>query len=99
MSDDSRSSLSGGRTAAVIPAAGRGVHQVRHPQGASHAERHPHAHPRGARHGHLRAVSLVVVVAPPDGAAEVKALLGPHTRCPSEPTSSWSPAATAVRSP
>ncbi len=45
-----------------------------------------------------RAVSLVVVVAPPDGAGEVKSLLDAHP-CPSGPTSSSSPAARAARNP
>ncbi|MEU6084527.1 2-C-methyl-D-erythritol 4-phosphate cytidylyltransferase [Streptomyces sp. NPDC047108] len=67
------------RTAAVIPAAGRGV---RLGPGAPKALRAlsgtpmlVHAVRAMAR---SRAVSVVVVVAPPDGAAEVRNLLGDH---------------------
>ncbi|MFG2194661.1 2-C-methyl-D-erythritol 4-phosphate cytidylyltransferase [Streptomyces sp. NPDC048639] len=67
------------RTAAVIPAAGRGV---RLGPGAPKALRAlsgtpmlVHAVRAMAR---SRAVSLVVVVAPPDGAADVRNLLGDH---------------------
>ncbi|MFE4822003.1 2-C-methyl-D-erythritol 4-phosphate cytidylyltransferase [Streptomyces sp. NPDC056704] len=79
MSDDSRSSLPGGRTAAVIPAAGRGV---RLGPGAPKALRALNGTPMLIHAVRAmaasRAVSLVVVVAPPDGAAEVKALLDTH---------------------
>lgn len=79
MSDDSRPSLSGGRTAAVIPAAGRGV---RLGPGAPKALRALNGTPMLIHAVRAmaasRAVSLVVVVAPPDGAAEVKALLDTH---------------------
>ncbi|WP_330297172.1 2-C-methyl-D-erythritol 4-phosphate cytidylyltransferase [Streptomyces sp. NBC_00503] len=75
MSDESRPH----RTAAVIPAAGRGV---RLGPGAPKALRTLggipmliHAVRAMAR---SRAVSLVVVVAPPDGAAEVRRLLDEH---------------------
>ncbi|MFE2925459.1 2-C-methyl-D-erythritol 4-phosphate cytidylyltransferase [Streptomyces goshikiensis] len=75
MSDESRPH----RTAAVIPAAGRGV---RLGPGAPKALRGIggtpmliHAVRAMAR---SRAVSLVVVVAPPDGAAEVRNLLDEH---------------------
>ncbi|MFD5423252.1 2-C-methyl-D-erythritol 4-phosphate cytidylyltransferase [Streptomyces sp. NPDC127069] len=75
MSDDSRPH----RTAAVIPAAGRGV---RLGPGAPKALRAlggtpmlVHAVRAMAR---SRAVSLVVVVAPPDGATEVRHLLDEH---------------------
>ncbi|MFK0257351.1 2-C-methyl-D-erythritol 4-phosphate cytidylyltransferase [Streptomyces sp. NPDC090445] len=75
MSDQSRPH----RTAAVIPAAGRGV---RLGPGAPKALRALggtpmliHAVRAMAR---SRAVSLVVVVAPPDGAAEVRSLLDEH---------------------
>lgn len=75
MSDESRPH----RTAAVIPAAGRGV---RLGPGAPKALRAlggtpmlVHAVRAMAR---SRAVSLVVVVAPPDGAAEVRHLLDEH---------------------
>src|SRR5690606_3998670 len=67
------------RTAAVIPAAGRGV---RLGPGAPKALRAlggtpTPLHPIRAM-ADSRAVSLVVVVAPPDGAAEVKTLLDAH---------------------
>src|SRR6266705_825423 len=91
MSDDSRSShpeasteASAGagaeaRTAAVIPAAGRGV---RLGPGAPKALRALNGTPMLIHAVHAmaasRAVSLVVVVAPPDGAAEVKTLLDAH---------------------
>ncbi|OPH11529.1 2-C-methyl-D-erythritol 4-phosphate cytidylyltransferase, partial [Azospirillum brasilense] len=72
MSDDSRPS----RTAAVIPAAGRGV---RLGPGAPKALRALNGTPMLIHAVRAlaasRAVSLVVVVAPPDGAAEVKSLL------------------------
>ncbi|WP_217141008.1 2-C-methyl-D-erythritol 4-phosphate cytidylyltransferase [Streptomyces sp. AC627_RSS907] len=87
MSDQSRPSpartsaeaRTNARTAAVIPAAGRGVRlgpgapKALRPLGGTpmliHALRAMAA---------SRAVSLVVVVAPPDGAAEVKGLLDAH---------------------
>ncbi|MEV5434981.1 2-C-methyl-D-erythritol 4-phosphate cytidylyltransferase [Streptomyces sp. NPDC052682] len=83
MSDDSRPTPSatrtGPRTAAVIPAAGRGV---RLGPGAPKALRalggtpmliHAVRAMAASRH-----VSLVIVVAPPDGAGEVKSLLDAH---------------------
>ncbi|WP_159769393.1 2-C-methyl-D-erythritol 4-phosphate cytidylyltransferase [Streptomyces sp. HM190] len=83
MSDDSRPSPSGtgagARTAAVIPAAGRGV---RLGPGAPKALRALNGTPMLIHAVRAmaasRAVSLVVVVAPPDGAAEVKSLLDAH---------------------
>ncbi|NGO14951.1 2-C-methyl-D-erythritol 4-phosphate cytidylyltransferase [Streptomyces sp. HC44] len=78
MSDDSRRSRAG--TAAVIPAAGRGV---RLGPGAPKALRALNGTPMLIHAVRAmaasRAVSLVVVVAPPDGAAQVKALLGSHS--------------------
>ncbi|WP_266642244.1 2-C-methyl-D-erythritol 4-phosphate cytidylyltransferase [Streptomyces sp. NBC_01500] len=73
---------SGHLTAAVIPAAGRGV---RLGPGAPKALRALHGTPMlvhavRAMAG-SRAVTLVVVVAPPDGAPEVEKLLGEHG-CP-----------------
>src|SRR5215470_8374034 len=91
MSDDSRPSLTGtlpeapdtarreARVAAVIPAAGRGV---RLGPGAPKALRALNGTPMLVHAVHAlaasRAVSLVVVVAPPDGATEVKSLLDAH---------------------
>ncbi|MDQ1018289.1 2-C-methyl-D-erythritol 4-phosphate cytidylyltransferase [Streptomyces afghaniensis] len=83
MSDESRPSPSAapsaGRTAAVIPAAGRGV---RLGPGAPKALRALGGTPMLIHAVRAmaasRAVSLVVVVAPPDGAAEVKSLLDAH---------------------
>ncbi|MFI1483250.1 2-C-methyl-D-erythritol 4-phosphate cytidylyltransferase [Streptomyces sp. NPDC020747] len=79
MSDDSRPSPSEARTAAVIPAAGRGV---RLGPGAPKALRALNGTPMLIHAVRAmaasRAVSLVVVVAPPDGAAEVKTLLDAH---------------------
>ncbi|MDQ0749415.1 2-C-methyl-D-erythritol 4-phosphate cytidylyltransferase [Streptomyces africanus] len=83
MSDDSRPSPSAapsaGRTAAVIPAAGRGV---RLGPGAPKALRALGGTPMLIHAVRAmaasRAVSLVVVVAPPEGAAEVKSLLDAH---------------------
>ncbi|MER5183587.1 2-C-methyl-D-erythritol 4-phosphate cytidylyltransferase [Streptomyces sp. NPDC002896] len=67
------------RTAAVIPAAGRGV---RLGPGAPKALRALNGTPMLIHAVRAmaasRAVSLVVVVAPPDGAAEVKSLLASH---------------------
>ncbi|MGA4841114.1 2-C-methyl-D-erythritol 4-phosphate cytidylyltransferase [Streptomyces sp. G45] len=67
------------RTAAVIPAAGRGV---RLGPGAPKALRALNGTPMLIHAVRAmaasRAVSLVVVVAPPDGAAEVKTLLADH---------------------
>ncbi|MEU4652439.1 2-C-methyl-D-erythritol 4-phosphate cytidylyltransferase [Streptomyces sp. NPDC023723] len=69
----------GSRTAAVIPAAGRGV---RLGPGAPKALRMLAGTPMLIHAVRAmaasRAVSLVVVVAPPDGAAEVKSLLDAH---------------------
>ncbi|MFJ2234346.1 2-C-methyl-D-erythritol 4-phosphate cytidylyltransferase [Streptomyces sp. NPDC087859] len=79
MSDDSRSSRAEVRTAVVIPAAGRGV---RLGPGAPKALRALNGTPMLIHAVRAmaasRAVSLVVVVAPPDGAAEVKSLLDAH---------------------
>ncbi|MCX4235173.1 2-C-methyl-D-erythritol 4-phosphate cytidylyltransferase [Streptomyces sp. NPDC020707] len=79
MSDDSRPTPPGARTAAVIPAAGRGV---RLGPGAPKALRTLNGTPMLIHAVRAmaasRAVSLVVVVAPPDGAAEVKTLLDSH---------------------
>ncbi|MFD6999714.1 2-C-methyl-D-erythritol 4-phosphate cytidylyltransferase [Streptomyces mirabilis] len=90
MSDDSRSSLSGGRTAAVIPAAGRGV---RLGPGAPKALRALNGTPMLIHAVRAmaasRAVSLVVVVAPPDDAAEVKALLDTQALPGGTPSGSW----------
>ncbi|MGI5470239.1 2-C-methyl-D-erythritol 4-phosphate cytidylyltransferase [Streptomyces sp. CA-132043] len=76
MSEDSRRL----RTAAVIPAAGRGV---RLGPGAPKALRALGGTPMLIHAVRAmaasRAVSLVVVVAPPDGAPEVRALLDGHT--------------------
>ncbi|MGW0776516.1 2-C-methyl-D-erythritol 4-phosphate cytidylyltransferase [Streptomyces sp. NPDC002835] len=75
MSDDSRHH----RTAAVIPAAGRGV---RLGPGAPKALRALNGTPMLVHAVRAmaasRAVSLVVVVAPPDGVPEVKLLLDAH---------------------
>ncbi|MEU5342408.1 2-C-methyl-D-erythritol 4-phosphate cytidylyltransferase [Streptomyces sp. NPDC020766] len=80
MSDDSRPSPSEARTAAVIPAAGRGV---RLGPGTPKALRALNGTPMLIHAVRAmaasRAVSLVVVVAPPDGAAEVKTLLDAHS--------------------
>ncbi|MGX2995536.1 2-C-methyl-D-erythritol 4-phosphate cytidylyltransferase [Streptomyces sp. JNUCC 64] len=80
MSDDPRPAPPAAKAAAVIPAAGRGVRlgpgtpkALRLLGGTPiliHAVRAMAA---------SRAVSLVVVVAPPDGAAEVRALLDTHS--------------------
>ncbi|MFJ9541614.1 2-C-methyl-D-erythritol 4-phosphate cytidylyltransferase [Streptomyces sp. NPDC101225] len=79
MSDESRPSPAEARTAAVIPAAGRGV---RLGPGAPKALRALGGTPMLIHAVRAmaasRAVSLVVVVAPPDGAAEVKSLLDAH---------------------
>ncbi|KUN79963.1 2-C-methyl-D-erythritol 4-phosphate cytidylyltransferase [Streptomyces griseoruber] len=79
MSDDSRPSPAPARTAAVIPAAGRGV---RLGPGAPKALRTLNGTPMLIHAVRAlaasRAVSLVVVVAPPDGAGEVKSLLDAH---------------------
>ncbi|WP_435216706.1 2-C-methyl-D-erythritol 4-phosphate cytidylyltransferase [Streptomyces sp. bgisy034] len=83
MSDDSRPSpsetRSAARTAVVIPAAGRGV---RLGPGAPKALRALNGTPMLIHAVRAmaasRAVSLVVVVAPPDGASEVKSMLDAH---------------------
>ncbi|WP_406257872.1 2-C-methyl-D-erythritol 4-phosphate cytidylyltransferase [Streptomyces nigra] len=83
MSDESRPSppqeRAGTRTAVVIPAAGRGV---RLGPGAPKALRALNGTPMLIHAVRAMAasrwVSLVVVVAPPDGAAEVKSLLDAH---------------------
>ncbi|MFF6997426.1 2-C-methyl-D-erythritol 4-phosphate cytidylyltransferase [Streptomyces sp. NPDC008313] len=79
MSDDSRPPQAGATIAVVIPAAGRGV---RLGPGAPKALRTLNGTPMLIHAVRAmaasRAVSLVVVVAPPDGAAEVKTLLDAH---------------------
>ncbi|MEV5318627.1 2-C-methyl-D-erythritol 4-phosphate cytidylyltransferase [Streptomyces sp. NPDC052687] len=79
MSDVSRPSPGAASVAAVIPAAGRGV---RLGPGAPKALRALNGTPMLVHAVRAmaasRAVSLVVVVAPPDGAAEVKSLLDTH---------------------
>ncbi|MFD7706753.1 2-C-methyl-D-erythritol 4-phosphate cytidylyltransferase [Streptomyces sp. NPDC059785] len=79
MTDESRPSPAEPRTAAVIPAAGRGV---RLGPGAPKALRTLNGTPMLIHAVRAmaasRAVSLVVVVAPPDGAPEVKTLLDAH---------------------
>ncbi|AYG81460.1 2-C-methyl-D-erythritol 4-phosphate cytidylyltransferase [Streptomyces hundungensis] len=86
MSDESRTF----RTAAVIPAAGRGV---RLGPGAPKALRALNGTPMLIHAVRAmaasRAVSLVVVVAPPDGEAEVKNLLAEHALPGGPPGSSW----------
>src|SRR3954447_10058631 len=76
MSDESRPSPTEVRTAAVIPAAGRGV---RLGPGAPKALRALGGTPMLVHAVRAmaasRAVSVVVVVAPPDGATEVRNLL------------------------
>ncbi|WP_306186794.1 MULTISPECIES: 2-C-methyl-D-erythritol 4-phosphate cytidylyltransferase [unclassified Streptomyces] len=94
MSDDSRPSPPGGQpgtsVAAVIPAAGRGV---RLGPGAPKALRTLGGTPMLVHAVRAmaasRAVSLVVVVAPPDGAAEVKSLLDAHALPGGTPGGSW----------
>ncbi|MBO1337446.1 2-C-methyl-D-erythritol 4-phosphate cytidylyltransferase [Streptomyces sp. VRA16 Mangrove soil] len=79
MSDETRPVAALARTAAVIPAAGRGV---RLGPGAPKALRALNGTPMLIHAVRAmaasRSVSLVVVVAPPDGAAEVKSLLADH---------------------
>ncbi|GAA2293261.1 2-C-methyl-D-erythritol 4-phosphate cytidylyltransferase [Streptomyces kunmingensis] len=79
MSDETRPVAGGARTAAVIPAAGRGV---RLGPGAPKALRALGGTPMLIHAVRAmaasRSVSLVVVVAPPDGAPEVKSLLADH---------------------
>ncbi|OSZ58179.1 2-C-methyl-D-erythritol 4-phosphate cytidylyltransferase [Streptomyces pharetrae CZA14] len=79
MSDVSRPSPGAASVAAVIPAAGRGV---RLGPGAPKALRALNGTPMLVHAVRAmaasRAVSLVVVVAPPDGAAEVRSLLDAH---------------------
>ncbi|MFV8128823.1 2-C-methyl-D-erythritol 4-phosphate cytidylyltransferase [Streptomyces syringium] len=76
-----------GRTAAVIPAAGRGV---RLGPGTPKALRALNGTPMLIHAVRAmaasRAVSLVVVVAPPDGAAEVRTLLDEHPLADHDPT-------------
>jgi 2-C-methyl-D-erythritol 4-phosphate cytidylyltransferase len=94
MSDDSRPSPTGARrgtpVAAVIPAAGRGV---RLGPGAPKALRTLGGTPMLIHAVRAmaasRAVSLVVVVAPPDGAGEVKSLLDAHALPGGAPGGSW----------
>ncbi|AKN71098.1 2-C-methyl-D-erythritol 4-phosphate cytidylyltransferase [Streptomyces sp. PBH53] len=90
MSDESRSTPAQTSVAAVIPAAGRGV---RLGPGAPKALRALSGTPMlihavralaASRH-----VALVVVVAPPDGAAEVKSLLDAHALPGGTPVGSW----------
>ncbi|GHC59533.1 2-C-methyl-D-erythritol 4-phosphate cytidylyltransferase [Streptomyces flavofungini] len=84
------SSAAGPRTAAVIPAAGRGV---RLGPGAPKALRALNGTPMLIHAVRAmaasRAVSLVVVVAPPDGAPEVKTLLADHALPGGTPSGSW----------
>ena len=79
MSDESHPPKAAVRTAAVIPAAGRGV---RLGPGAPKALRTLNGTPMLIHAVRAlaasRAVSLVVVVAPPDGAPEVRSLLDAH---------------------
>ncbi|MEU6392850.1 2-C-methyl-D-erythritol 4-phosphate cytidylyltransferase [Streptomyces sp. NPDC046939] len=79
MSDETRPVVGGARTAAVIPAAGRGV---RLGPGAPKALRALSGTPMLIHAVRAmaasRSVSLVVVVAPPEGVAEVKTLLADH---------------------
>lgn len=86
MSDESRPC----RTAAVIPAAGRGV---RLGPGAPKALRTLNGTPMLIHAVRAmaasRAVSLVVVVAPPEGALEVKNLLDEHALPGGTPGGSW----------
>ncbi|MFE7973732.1 2-C-methyl-D-erythritol 4-phosphate cytidylyltransferase [Streptomyces shenzhenensis] len=90
MSDVSRPSPAPSPVAAVIPAAGRGV---RLGPGAPKALRALNGTPmliHAARAlAASRAVSLVVVVAPPDGAAEVKSLLDAYALPGGTPGGSW----------
>ncbi|MGW5655868.1 2-C-methyl-D-erythritol 4-phosphate cytidylyltransferase [Streptomyces humi] len=98
MSDDSRPSRTeppseprtAPRTAAVIPAAGRGV---RLGPGAPKALRALNGTPMLIHAVRAlaasRAVSLVVIVAPPDGAPEVKSLLDAHALPGGTPGGSW----------
>ncbi|MFE1752044.1 2-C-methyl-D-erythritol 4-phosphate cytidylyltransferase [Streptomyces anandii] len=98
MSDESRPSPADDRpadrpitrVAAVIPAAGRGV---RLGPGAPKALRTLGGTPMLVHAVRAlaasRAVSLVVVVAPPDGAAEVKSLLDAHALPGGTPSGSW----------
>ncbi|WP_030612278.1 2-C-methyl-D-erythritol 4-phosphate cytidylyltransferase [Streptomyces achromogenes] len=90
MSDESRPTPAQTPVAAVIPAAGRGV---RLGPGAPKALRALSGTPMlihavralaASRH-----VSLVIVVAPPDGAAEVKSLLDAHALPGGTPSGSW----------
>ncbi|MFE3326696.1 2-C-methyl-D-erythritol 4-phosphate cytidylyltransferase [Streptomyces sp. NPDC059176] len=86
MSDHTRT----GRTAVVIPAAGRGV---RLGPGAPKALRTLNGTPMLIHAVRAmaasRAVSLVVVVAPPDGALEVKNLLDEYGLPGGTPSGSW----------
>lgn len=90
MTDDSRPAPPSARTAAVIPAAGRGV---RLGPGAPKALRTLSGVPmliHAARAlAASRSVSLVVVVAPPDGAAEVKSLLDAYALPADSPGEGW----------
>ncbi|OIK25801.1 2-C-methyl-D-erythritol 4-phosphate cytidylyltransferase [Streptomyces malaysiense] len=97
MSDESRPSPAGppsapvrAPVAAVIPAAGRGV---RLGPGAPKALRALNGTPMLIHAVHAlaasRHVSLVVVVAPADGPAEVKSLLDAHALSGSAPSGSW----------
>ncbi|WP_067397131.1 2-C-methyl-D-erythritol 4-phosphate cytidylyltransferase [Streptomyces sp. F-3] len=94
MSDDSRPSPTGGRpgspVAAVIPAAGRGV---RLGPGIPKALRTLGGTPMLVHAVRAmaasRAVSLVIVVAPPDGTAEVKSILDAHALPGGSPGGGW----------
>ena len=96
MSDESRPY----RTAAVIPAAGRGV---RLGPGAPKALRALSGTPMLIHAVRAmaasRAVSLVVVVAPPDGARRGQDTCSTSTPCPSAPTSSSCRAVRPARNP
>lgn len=90
MSDVSRPSPTEPRTAVVIPAAGRGV---RLGPGAPKALRALSGTPMLVHAVRAMAasrfVSLVVVVAPPEGAGEVKSLLDAHALPGGPPGASW----------
>lgn len=94
MSDDSRPSPAGGLpdspVAAVIPAAGRGV---RLGPGIPKALRTLGGTPMLVHAVRAmaasRAVSLVIVVAPPDGTAEVKSILDAHALSEGSPGGGW----------
>ncbi|MFI6347774.1 2-C-methyl-D-erythritol 4-phosphate cytidylyltransferase [Streptomyces sp. NPDC050560] len=90
MTDDSRPAPPRDRTAAVIPAAGRGV---RLGPGAPKALRTLNGMPMFIHAARAlaasRSVTLVVVVAPPDGAPEVKSLLDTYALPANAPGEGW----------